>query len=92
MLQHAGRPRAKTRSHAKDTSDRPGLAPVFAKKKGLSYPIVYDEGDDVAQRYGVSNLPTLVVIDPNGKVVAVRTGLEDEGDIEDLVSRAMARL
>jgi len=75
-----------------NTSDRPGLAPVFAKKKGLSYPIVYDEGDDVAQRYGVSNLPTLVVIDPQGKVVAVRTGLEDEGDIEDLVSRAMARL
>jgi peroxiredoxin len=74
-----------------NTSDQPGLAPVFAKKKGLSYPIVYDEGDDVAQRYGVSNLPTLVVIDPEGKVVAVRAGLEDEGAIEDLVSRAMAR-
>jgi len=74
-----------------NTSDKPGLAPLFAKKKGLSYPIVYDEGDDVAQRYGVSNLPTLVVIDPEGNVIAVRAGLEDEGAIEDLVSRAMAR-
>src|SRR5262245_23572652 len=73
-----------------NTSDQPGLAPLFARKKGLSYPIVYDEGDGVAQRYGVSNLPTLVVIDRDGNVVAVRSGLEDEGAIDDLVSRAMA--
>lgn len=72
-----------------NTSDEPGLAPVFAKKKGLSYPIVYDTGDDVARRYGVSNLPTLVVINPEGKVVAVRTGIEDERAIEALVSQAM---
>src|SRR4051794_10612670 len=45
-----------------NTSDQRGLAPAFAKQKGLSYPIVYDEGDEVAQRYGVTNLPTLVVI------------------------------
>jgi len=74
-----------------NTSDRPGLAAIFAKKKGLSYPIVYDDGDDVAQRYGVSNLPTLVVIDPQGNVIAVRAGPEDESAIEDLVSKAMAR-
>jgi thiol-disulfide isomerase/thioredoxin len=74
-----------------NTSDRPGLAPIFAKKKGLSYPIVFDEGDAIAQAYGVSNLPTLVVIDPQGNVIAVRSGLEDEGTIEDLVSQAMAR-
>jgi thiol-disulfide isomerase/thioredoxin len=74
-----------------NTSDQPGRAPAFARKKGLSYPIVYDEGDDVAQRYGVSNLPTLVLIDALGNVVAVRTGLEDEGAIEDLVVQAMAR-
>jgi thiol-disulfide isomerase/thioredoxin len=72
-----------------NTSDKPGLAPIFAKRKGLSYPIVYDDGDDVAQRYGVVNLPTLVLIDPQGNVIAVRAGLEDEGAIEDLVARAI---
>jgi len=75
-----------------NTSDQPGLAPLFAKKKGLSYPIVYDDGDDVARRYGVSNLPTLVLIDRQGNVVSVRSGLEDEGAIEGLVAEAMARL
>ncbi len=72
-----------------NTSDQPGLAPVFAKKKGLSYPIVYDQGEEVARRYGVSNLPTLVVINAEGRVVAIRTGLEDESSIEDLVSQAL---
>ncbi|HKQ70383.1 MAG TPA: TlpA disulfide reductase family protein [Polyangiaceae bacterium] len=72
-----------------NTSDQPGLAPQFVKKKGLSYPIVYDDGDEVARRYGVTNLPTLVVIDARGNVVAIRTGIEDESSIEELVAQAM---
>jgi cytochrome c biogenesis protein CcmG/thiol:disulfide interchange protein DsbE len=72
-----------------NTSDQPGLAPAFAKKKGLSYPIVYDDGDQVAQRYGVTNLPTLVVINAQGNVVAIRVAPEDESTIEGLVTQAM---
>jgi thiol-disulfide isomerase/thioredoxin len=72
-----------------NTSDQPGLAPAFAKKKGLSYPIVYDDGEEVAHRYGVSNLPTLVVINAQGNVVAIQSGIEDESAIEDLVNQAM---
>jgi cytochrome c biogenesis protein CcmG, thiol:disulfide interchange protein DsbE len=74
-----------------NTSDQPGRAPAFAKEKGLSYPIVYDDGDQVAQRYGVTTLPTLVVINSKGAVLAIRIGSEpdDEGAIEDLVAQAM---
>src|SRR3954468_3114752 len=72
-----------------NTSDKRGLAPLFAKKKGLSYPIVFDEGDEVAQRYGVTNLPTLVVINAKGNVVAVRIAPDDESTIESLVGQAM---
>ena len=72
-----------------NTSDEPGLAPAFAKKKGLSYPIVFDDGEQVAQRYGVTNLPTLVVINAKGNIVAIRVAPEDEGTIEDLISQAM---
>jgi cytochrome c biogenesis protein CcmG, thiol:disulfide interchange protein DsbE len=74
-----------------NTSDQPGVASTFAKAKGLSYPIVYDDRDSVARKYGVTILPTLVVIDPQGNVVAVRSGLEDEGAIEGLVAQAMSR-
>jgi cytochrome c biogenesis protein CcmG, thiol:disulfide interchange protein DsbE len=72
-----------------NTSDQPGLAPEFAKQKGLSYTIVYDDGDQVAQRYGVTTLPTLVAINPKGDVVAIRMDVEDEAAIEDLVKLAM---
>jgi thiol-disulfide isomerase/thioredoxin len=72
-----------------NTSDRPGLAPLFAKRKGLSYPIVYDSDEEVARRYGVENLPTLVVINSAGHIIAVRTGIEDESSLEELVNQAM---
>jgi len=72
-----------------NTSDERGKAPLFAKQKGLSYPIVFDEGDAVAQRYGVTNLPTLVVINAKGNIVAIRVAPEDESTIEGLVSQAM---
>jgi thiol-disulfide isomerase/thioredoxin len=71
-----------------NTSDEPGLAPIFAKKKGLSYPIVYDVRDEVARRYGVASLPTLVVINAKGDIVAMRTGAESESEIEDLIREA----
>ena len=71
-----------------NTSDAPGQAPIFAKKKGLSYPIVYDEGDEVAHQYGVENLPTLVVIGPDGNITSIRAGVESESAIEELVAKA----
>ena len=74
-----------------NTSDEAGRAPIFAKKKGLSYPIVFDADDEVARRYGVTNLPTLVAIGADGNIVEVRSGLEDENGIEELVTRAMVK-
>jgi cytochrome c biogenesis protein CcmG/thiol:disulfide interchange protein DsbE len=72
-----------------NTNDQPGLAPAFAQQKGLSYPIVYDIEDAVARRYGVTNLPTLVAIGADGKIIAVHTGMESESGIEELVTKAM---
>jgi cytochrome c biogenesis protein CcmG, thiol:disulfide interchange protein DsbE len=64
------------------------LAPLFAKQTGLSYPIVRDADDRVAGLYGVVNLPTLVIIDTKGSVIAVRSGLEDDGELDRLVNQA----
>src|SRR5260221_11134386 len=43
-----------------NTSDSPGRARPWALGHGITFPIVFDEGD-VAPKYGVENLPTLVV-------------------------------
>jgi len=72
-----------------NTSDEDGLAAVFARKKKLTFPIVYDEGNAIAKRYSVSALPTLIVVSKTGEIVAVRHGVTTDADLDDLVRRYM---
>ncbi len=69
-------------------SDDRDRAVAFAKQLGLSYPILHDEDGSVASSYGVKTLPTLVIVDKNGIVSAVRTGLTDEASIDELITAA----
>lgn len=68
-----------------NTGDRPGLAPLFAKSKQLSYPILFDATHDVADLYDVTALPTLVLVGKDGKVRSVHSGLVDENTLDTLV-------
>jgi cytochrome c biogenesis protein CcmG/thiol:disulfide interchange protein DsbE len=72
-----------------NTSDGPGDGARFARERNLSYPIVYDENGTVAARYAVDGLPTLVVIDAKGDVIAVRTGVENEAELDRVVAPAL---
>jgi cytochrome c biogenesis protein CcmG/thiol:disulfide interchange protein DsbE len=70
-----------------DTSEPNGEAAghAWALSHGLSYPIVFDTNNDTAERYGVTSMPTLVVISRTGKVTAVREGLTNDAELESLV-------
>jgi len=70
-----------------NTSDEDGLAGRFVRKKGLSFPIVYDEGNAIARQYGVSSLPTLIVVSKTGKVVAIRRGVTSDSALDEIVRR-----
>lgn len=72
-----------------NTSDERGLAERFAMKKGLTFPIVYDEQNVIARKYKVDNLPTLVVISKEGKFVAIRHGITSDSDLERLVKKVL---
>jgi thiol-disulfide isomerase/thioredoxin len=72
-----------------NTSDRAGLGGPWATAHHLNYPIAFDEGDDVAHEYNVSNMPTLVVISRTGDVIAVREGVTDASELESLVRKAL---
>ncbi len=72
-----------------NTSDEAGNAAPWAKAHGISYPIAFDQGDNVARVFGVENLPTLVVIGKNGKIVATRMGMTDGAELERLVNQAL---
>ena len=71
-----------------NTSDQPGNARGWALSHKLTFPIVYD-GTGVAELYGVQNLPTLVVISREGKILAVRTGVTSDSELEKLVTQAL---
>ena len=57
----------------------------------ISYPIVVDKTRQVAARYGVSVLPTTVIIDRGGKVLYNHVGYApgDEKEIEEKVKHAL---
>jgi cytochrome c biogenesis protein CcmG/thiol:disulfide interchange protein DsbE len=57
----------------------------FAVAHGLSYPIVHDVSGETSRDYGVSALPTLVVVSSEGRVVALRTGVTEGAEIERLI-------
>ncbi|MCA9633563.1 MAG: TlpA family protein disulfide reductase [Myxococcales bacterium] len=58
-----------------DTGDALEPAQVFAKSAKLSYPSVFDPDGATAKGYGVSTLPTLVLIDKDGTVRMVRSSV-----------------
>jgi thiol-disulfide isomerase/thioredoxin len=72
-------------------TDRPeeGDPRAFARAHGLSYPIARDEAGIAQRAYEIDSLPTLVVVSKAGKIVAVRSGITDDGELERLISLAM---
>ena len=62
----------------------------FATAQGLSYPSLFDARSRVANAFKVRGLPTLVVLDPQGHISAVRTGVVREDELVALVEAALA--
>ncbi|MCC6525785.1 MAG: TlpA family protein disulfide reductase [Polyangiaceae bacterium] len=62
-----------------DTSDD---VAAYVHDHGLGYPMVSDENGDTGQGYGVTRLPTLVVVDKTGTVAAVHEGVTAERALE----------
>ncbi len=70
---------------AVNTDDQPGLAEVFMERKKLKLTTVFDEGNVIGRKYNADTLPTLVVINKEGKITAVRHGVTGESDLERLI-------
>lgn len=69
--------------------DPPAVAKEYARRKGLSYPILVDPNDQAAGMYGVSKLPSLIVVDRQGNVTSFMTGLIDEPSLDEAIASAM---
>ena len=62
---------------------------AYASQKGLSYPMVIDVGKQASKMYQVDKLPSLVVIDRQGNVLAFLTGMIDKASLNEIITAAM---
>jgi thiol-disulfide isomerase/thioredoxin len=72
-----------------NVDDPPEIAREYALRKGLTYPIVMDAMKAASRSYSVDKLPSLVVIDKAGLVVAYLTGLVDESSLDEIVAASL---
>jgi len=61
----------------------------FARRQGLSYPIVRDPSGRASGAYAVDALPTLVLVSRSGTIVAVRTGVTDGDELDRLIREVL---
>jgi peroxiredoxin len=62
----------------------------FASRMGIQYPLLV-HGEKVAEAYGVSGIPTFVVISPAGQIVHRSTGWSprSEGALSDVIDEQL---
>jgi peroxiredoxin len=70
-----------------NTADNPLRAREFAERQNLPYAAVLDTGE-VAEAYGANSLPTLVVIDPSGRVVTAASRVMSASEVEKAIAKA----
>ena len=71
------------------SAEDPSTIEAFLAEHPYSYPILVDPDRVVSERYGIEAIPTTVMIDADGKVIRVRTGLSPilEAEIKRLMER-----
>lgn len=74
------------------TTDEAEKAAVFAERQRMRYPIVIDEEGTTSRAYGVTSLPTMILVDKNGIVRDVFVGFDPGADarLEATVRKLMA--
>ena len=72
--------------------DRMQKVATFWKGKGFTFPTLIDGNDQVSRIYGVQGIPFTVVIDPQGRLADVHTGLSPTlvADLKKATEAALA--
>jgi thiol-disulfide isomerase/thioredoxin len=74
------------------TTDEADLAAGYAEKSRMKYASVVDKSGETSRTYGISGLPTMVVVDKSGVVRDVFVGFDPgaEARLEQLVKKLLA--
>ena len=74
------------------TTDEAEKAAVFAERNQMRYPTVIDTAGDTSKTYGITGLPTMLLLDKRGVVREVFVGFDPTGEakLEALVKTLLA--
>ena len=77
-----------------DYDDFRGDARKFAKRNGMTYPLVYDRGGDMAKLYGLTGVPETFFIDREGRAVGkpVVGGIDARDELREQFERGLAAI
>lgn len=75
---------------AVDVGEPEGVVSKYVQEHPFSYPVLIDPDSTMSDQFGLVALPSLMIIDPSGKVTYFRPGLIGPQDLEDLLKEAGA--
>jgi cytochrome c biogenesis protein CcmG/thiol:disulfide interchange protein DsbE len=61
-----------------DSLDVSADASAFVRRYRISYPMLRDRDGDTQRRFGVTGYPETLVVDPRGRIAALRRGPVDD--------------
>jgi len=72
-----------------DVQDQAAQGRELITRTGITYPAVRDPGGDLLRNVGGAGLPTTLLLDGGGRVVASHTGALTETDLRQLIDRKL---
>jgi peroxiredoxin len=61
----------------------------FIAEKGITFPVVFDEGGHVYQQYEVRGVPNTIFVDRNGVIVSNYPGAMEAEQLEDQIRQLL---
>lgn len=74
-----------------DYTDQPGPARSFIHRYGWRFPVLGDPTGAYGDRFGLSGLPTAVVLDARGRIVEKLRGPQTEAGLQAALAAALSR-
>lgn len=64
-------------------------ASAFMQQKGYNFPAGYGNVNDIAGKYEIQGIPTSLLLDANGNVIASKVGAMTEAELEAFLQKAL---
>lgn len=64
-------------------------ASAFMQQKGYTFPADYGNVNDIAGKYEIQGIPTSLLLDANGNVIASKVGAMTEAELEAFLQKAL---